>query len=74
MGFAINIRPFDSNDAGHVRDLFVTVNRQLAPPQMKQARLKTILPPHSRKRLDKLAPTTAQSRAGFGLPSMVGQL
>jgi GNAT superfamily N-acetyltransferase len=37
MGFAINIRPFDSNDAGHVRDLFVTVNRQLAPPQMKQA-------------------------------------
>ena len=37
MKSAINIRPFEADDAGQVRDLFVRVNRLLAPPQMKQA-------------------------------------
>ena len=37
MVFAINIRPFDVNDAAHVRELFVRVNRLLAPPHMQQA-------------------------------------
>ena len=37
METAINIRPFKIDDAAPVRDLFVRVNRLLAPPQMKQA-------------------------------------
>ena len=37
MESAIKIRPFNVDDAVHVRDLFVRVNRLLAPPQMKQA-------------------------------------
>ena len=37
MESAIEIRPFEIGDAVQVRDLFVRVNRLLAPPQMKQA-------------------------------------
>ena len=37
MVSAINIRAFDINDAAQVRDLFVRVNRLLAPPHMKPA-------------------------------------
>ena len=37
MVLAINIRPFDVNDAAHVRELFVRVNRLLAPPHMHRA-------------------------------------
>ena len=37
MGSAIEIRPFKTGDALQVRNLFVRVNRLLAPPQMKQA-------------------------------------
>ena len=37
MEAAIDIRPFTSDDAVQVRELFVRVNRLLAPPQMKQA-------------------------------------
>ena len=33
----INIRPFATDDAPHVRDLFIRVNRLLAPPPMKAA-------------------------------------
>jgi len=33
----IKIRPFEDNDAGQVRDLFIKVNRLLAPPQQKEA-------------------------------------
>ncbi|MBN8945052.1 MAG: GNAT family N-acetyltransferase [Rhizobiales bacterium] len=37
MDAAIEIRPFNDDDAAPVRDLFVRVNRLLAPPPMKQA-------------------------------------
>lgn len=37
MESTIAIRPFSANDTAHVRDLFVRVNRLLAPPDMKQA-------------------------------------
>jgi GNAT superfamily N-acetyltransferase len=37
MVAAIEIRPFNSEDAAQVRDLFVRVNRLLAPPHMMQA-------------------------------------
>src|SRR4051812_18065619 len=37
MESAIDIRPFEIDDAVPVRDLFIRVNRLLAPPQMKQA-------------------------------------
>jgi putative acetyltransferase len=37
MESAIHIRPFNIDDAAQVRDLFVRVNRLLAPPEMKQA-------------------------------------
>jgi GNAT superfamily N-acetyltransferase len=37
MGTLIDIRPFAIDDAMQVRDLFIRVNRLLAPPQMKEA-------------------------------------
>ncbi|MBR1214865.1 GNAT family N-acetyltransferase [Bradyrhizobium sp. JYMT SZCCT0180] len=37
MESVIDIRPFKIDDAEHVRDLFVRVNRLLAPPPMKLA-------------------------------------
>ena len=37
MEAAIKIRPFNPDDAVSVRDLFIRVNRLLAPPEMKQA-------------------------------------
>ena len=37
MGNPIDIRPFAADDAPQVRDLFIRVNRLLAPPQMKAA-------------------------------------
>jgi len=37
MATTIDIRPFATNDALHVRDLFIRVNRLLAPPDMKAA-------------------------------------
>ena len=37
MGISINIRPFAADDAAQVRDLFIRVNRLLAPPDMKEA-------------------------------------
>lgn len=33
----INIRPFEDQDADSVRELFVTVNRLLSPPNMREA-------------------------------------
>ena len=37
MESAVEIRPFEIDDAAQVRDLFIGVNRLLAPPSMKQA-------------------------------------
>ena len=37
MESAIEIRPFKTENAVQVRDLFIRVNRLLAPPEMKQA-------------------------------------
>jgi GNAT superfamily N-acetyltransferase len=37
MDSAISIRAFKSEDAAAVRNLFIRVNRLLAPPQMKEA-------------------------------------
>jgi len=35
LNSGIIIRPFDKNDAKAVRELFVTINRLLSPPQMR---------------------------------------
>ena len=37
MDTTIEIRSFKIDDAAQVRDLFIRVNRLLAPPHMKQA-------------------------------------
>ena len=34
---SIEIRPFENDDAAQVRDLFIRVNRLLAPPHMQEA-------------------------------------
>lgn len=36
MGSVFEIRPFKADDAAQVRDLFIRINRQLAPPHMQQ--------------------------------------
>ena len=37
MNAQIEIRAFAAQDAGQVRELFITVNRLLAPPELKEA-------------------------------------
>ena len=37
MNAEITIRPFREEDASHVRELFITVNRLLSPPHMRDA-------------------------------------
>lgn len=37
MTTEITIRPFAEHDAGQVRELFITVNRLLAPPPLREA-------------------------------------
>ncbi|HEX3994593.1 MAG TPA: GNAT family N-acetyltransferase [Acetobacteraceae bacterium] len=37
MNHGVTIRPFVEEDAGQVRELFVVVNRLLAPPHMQDA-------------------------------------
>jgi putative acetyltransferase len=33
----VTVRRFQERDAAHVRELFIAVNRQLSPPDMREA-------------------------------------
>jgi GNAT superfamily N-acetyltransferase len=37
VGAEVTIRPFAEQDAAHVRELFITVNRLLSPPDLRDA-------------------------------------
>ena len=64
MESAIEIRPFGIGDAEHVRDLFVRVNRLLAPPQMKQA-FEDYIATSLREEIDQIDSYYSRKRGGF---------
>jgi GNAT superfamily N-acetyltransferase len=64
MESAINIRPFNNDDAVHVRDLFVRVNRLLAPPQMKQA-FENYIAASLKKEINQISYYYGAKRGGF---------
>jgi putative acetyltransferase len=64
MESGIKIRPFDVGDAVHVRDLFVRVNRLLAPPQMKQA-FETYIVASLEEEIDRIDGYYGERHGGF---------
>jgi putative acetyltransferase len=64
MESAIKIRPFNIDDAVHVRDLFVRVNRLLAPPQMKQA-FEDYIAASLKEEIDQISCYYGGKRGGF---------
>ena len=64
MESVIDIRPFKIDDAVHVRDLFVRVNRQLAPPPMKQA-FEDYIAASLREEIDQIDSYYGRRQGGF---------
>lgn len=64
MESAIDIRPFRIDDAAHVRDLFVRVNRLLAPPAMKQA-FEDFIAASLKEEIDRIDSYYGRKRGGF---------
>jgi len=60
----IKIRPFKIDDAAQVRDLFVRVNRLLAPPQMKQA-FEDYIATSLKEEIDQISSYYSRKRGGF---------
>ena len=64
METAIRIRPFEIDDAAQVRDLFVRVNRLLAPPAMKQA-FEAYIATSLEEEIDQISSYYRRKRGGF---------
>ena len=64
METAIRIRPFEIDDAAQVRDLFVRVNRLLAPPAMKQA-FEEYIAISLEEEIDQISSYYRRKRGGF---------
>ena len=60
----ILIRPFQGSDAASVRDLFVTVNRSLAPPDMREA-FEGYIQRSLDEEMDRIADYYAEKGGGF---------
>src|ERR1700687_2034117 len=64
MGISINIRPFTVDDAAQVRDLFIRVNRRLAPPHMKEA-FEDYIARSLKEEIDRISDYYGEKRGGF---------
>src|SRR5215469_15663416 len=64
----VRIRPFGAADAREVRELFIAVNRLLAPPDRREA-FEAYIARASLRRWIASQTTTRNTTAGFGLPS-----
>ena len=61
---SITIRPFAADDAAQVRDLFVRVNRSLAPPNMAEA-FEGYITRSLREEIDRIPAYYGERRGGF---------
>jgi GNAT superfamily N-acetyltransferase len=72
---SISIRPFSEDDAAQVRDLFVRVNRSLAPPQMAEA-FEGYIARSLREEIDRIPAYYGERHGGFWVavegPRIVG--
>ena len=72
---SISIRPFAEDDATQVRDLFVRVNRALAPPHMAEA-FEGYIARSLREEIDRIAAYYGERHGGFWVavegPRIVG--
>jgi GNAT superfamily N-acetyltransferase len=72
---SISIRPFAADDAAQVRELFVRVNRALAPPQMAVA-FEGYIARSLREEIDRIAAYYGERQGGFWVavdgPRIVG--
>ena len=64
MAASINIRPFTADDAAQVRDLFIRVNRLLAPPHMKEA-FEGYIARSLKEEIDRISDYYGEKRGGF---------
>jgi GNAT superfamily N-acetyltransferase len=72
---SITIRPFGEDDAAQVRDLFVRVNRSLAPPRMAEA-FEGYIARSLREEIDRIPAYYGERQGGFWVavegPRMIG--
>ncbi|MEO8321346.1 MAG: GNAT family N-acetyltransferase [Bradyrhizobium sp.] len=73
MATAIEIRAFATADAVHVRDLFIRVNRLLAPPQMKAA-FEAYIATSLREEIDRIEDYYRDRNGGFWVAVDHGKL
>src|SRR5260370_23558177 len=64
MGAAIEIRPFATKHAAPVRELFINVNRLLAPPGMQGA-FEDYIELSLREEIDRIADYYRERQGGF---------
>jgi GNAT superfamily N-acetyltransferase len=64
MNTPISIRPFSANDAAAVRELFIRVNRLLAPPAMRDA-FEDYITRSLAEEVDRIAQYYGDKRGGF---------
>ncbi len=64
MHAPIEVRAFDAEDAGQVRELFIKVNRALAPPELKDA-FERYIALSLREEIDRIADYYAEKDGSF---------
>ena len=64
MSSEIKIRPFSANDAAPVRNLFIRINRLLAPPDMTDA-FEAYIEVSLREEIDRIAAYYGERQGGF---------
>ena len=68
MDAEIIIRPFAEHDAAQVRELFITVNRLLSPPDLRDA-FEAYIERALREEIDRIPAYYAERDGGFWVPS-----
>jgi GNAT superfamily N-acetyltransferase len=68
MNGPIDVRPFAPEDAGQVRELFIRVNRGLAPPHLKDA-FERYIDLSLTEEIDRIADYYAERNGGFWVAS-----
>lgn len=64
MATSTMVRPFTASDAAQVRDLFIRVNRLLAPPHMAEA-FEAYISNALKEEIDRIADYYGEKRGGF---------
>jgi hypothetical protein len=72
MDAEITIRPFAEHDAAQVRELFITVNRLLSPPNLRDA-FEAYIERALREEIDRIPAYYSERNGGFWSSSMATQ-